>query len=101
MSAGSSAATTMPATTAPLQPSFDRLIADQQAGGRPQRQARQRTRAAALAAQRRAVMLRRPNPDAWRQAMGLLIKDATLLTVDGAGTIHRPGAIYVEGSRIV
>jgi 5-methylthioadenosine/S-adenosylhomocysteine deaminase len=33
--------------------------------------------------------------------MSLLIKDATLLTVDGASTIHDPGAIYVEGDRIV
>src|SRR5579885_3594770 len=33
--------------------------------------------------------------------MSLLIKDATILTVDAARTIHRPGAIYVEGARIV
>jgi len=33
--------------------------------------------------------------------MSLLIKDAVVLTVDGAGTIHDPGAIYVEGNRII
>ena len=33
--------------------------------------------------------------------MSLLIKEATILTVDAAGTIHRPGAIYVDGGRIV
>src|SRR5260370_41444992 len=33
--------------------------------------------------------------------MSTVIKDATVLTVDGARTIHRPGAVYVEGSRIV
>src|SRR5258707_975391 len=33
--------------------------------------------------------------------MSLLIKDATVLTVDGKATIHDPGAVYVEGKRIV
>jgi len=33
--------------------------------------------------------------------MSLLIKNATVLTVDGKGTIHEPGAVYVEGKRIV
>ena len=33
--------------------------------------------------------------------MSLLIRDATVVTVDGAGRIHAPGAVYVEGSRIV
>ncbi len=33
--------------------------------------------------------------------MSLLIKDATVLTVDGKRTIHEPGAVYVEGKRIV
>lgn len=33
--------------------------------------------------------------------MSLLIKDATILTVDAAGAIHRPGAVYVDGGRIV
>src|SRR5258708_39523999 len=33
--------------------------------------------------------------------MSTLIQDATVLTVDGARTIHRPGAVYVEGNRIV
>src|SRR5271166_3580092 len=33
--------------------------------------------------------------------MSLLIKDATVLTVNGAGSIHEPGAVYVEGGRIV
>src|SRR5262249_16531007 len=33
--------------------------------------------------------------------MSMLIKDATVLTVDGARTIHRPGAVYVEGDRII
>jgi cytosine/adenosine deaminase-related metal-dependent hydrolase len=32
--------------------------------------------------------------------MSLLIKDATVLTVDGADAIHNPGAIFVEGKRI-
>jgi 5-methylthioadenosine/S-adenosylhomocysteine deaminase len=32
--------------------------------------------------------------------MSFLIKDATVLTVDGRGTIHTPGAIFVEGKRI-
>ena len=29
--------------------------------------------------------------------MSVLIKDATVLTVDGRGTIHNPGAVFVEG----
>ena len=33
--------------------------------------------------------------------MSLLIKNATVLTVDGKGTIHDPGAVYIEGKRIV
>src|SRR5258705_314335 len=33
--------------------------------------------------------------------MSLLIKDATVLTVDPGRTIHRRGAIYIEGGRIV
>ena len=33
--------------------------------------------------------------------MSTLIQDATVLTVDGARTIHRPGAVYVEENRIV
>jgi len=33
--------------------------------------------------------------------MSLLIKDAVVLTVDSKGTIHDPGAIYVEGNRIM
>jgi 5-methylthioadenosine/S-adenosylhomocysteine deaminase len=33
--------------------------------------------------------------------MSLLIKDAVVLTVDSAGTIHDPGAVYVEGNRII
>ena len=32
--------------------------------------------------------------------MSVLIKDATVLTVDGSGTIHNPGAVFVEGKRI-
>jgi 5-methylthioadenosine/S-adenosylhomocysteine deaminase len=33
--------------------------------------------------------------------MSLLIKDAVVLTVDGARSIHDPGAVYVEGNRII
>ena len=33
--------------------------------------------------------------------MSLLIRDAIVLTVDGAKAIHDPGAVYVEGNRIV
>jgi cytosine/adenosine deaminase-related metal-dependent hydrolase len=33
--------------------------------------------------------------------MSLLIKDAIVVTVDGARTIYDPGAIYIEGKRIV
>jgi 5-methylthioadenosine/S-adenosylhomocysteine deaminase len=33
--------------------------------------------------------------------MSMLIRDATVLTVDAGGTIHRPGAVYIEGGRIV
>jgi 5-methylthioadenosine/S-adenosylhomocysteine deaminase len=33
--------------------------------------------------------------------MSTLIQDATVLTVDGARTIHRPGAVYVEENCIV
>ena len=33
--------------------------------------------------------------------MTLLIRNATLITMDGAGTIHSPGAVLVEGKRIV
>ena len=32
--------------------------------------------------------------------MSVLIQDATVLTVDGSGTIHNPGAVFVEGKRI-
>jgi cytosine/adenosine deaminase-related metal-dependent hydrolase len=32
--------------------------------------------------------------------MSLLIRDAVVLTVDGSGTIHNPGAVFVEGKRI-
>ena len=33
--------------------------------------------------------------------MTLLIRDATIVTMDGAGSIHAPGAVLVEGTRIV
>jgi 5-methylthioadenosine/S-adenosylhomocysteine deaminase len=33
--------------------------------------------------------------------MAILIKDATVLTVDEAKSIHDPGAVYIEGGRIV
>jgi cytosine/adenosine deaminase-related metal-dependent hydrolase len=33
--------------------------------------------------------------------MSLLIKNAIVLTVDRKGTIHNPGAIFIEGKRIV
>ena len=33
--------------------------------------------------------------------MSLLIKNATVLTADAAGTIHKNGAVYVEGQRIL
>lgn len=32
--------------------------------------------------------------------MRLLIKNATVITVDPNGTIHAPGAVYVDGARI-
>src|SRR5262245_37648830 len=33
--------------------------------------------------------------------MSLLIKDAIVLTVNAAGAIYNPGAVYVEGTRII
>jgi 5-methylthioadenosine/S-adenosylhomocysteine deaminase len=39
-------------------------------------------------------------PNGAGHAMSVLIKDATVVTVDGSGTIHNPGAVFVEGKRI-
>ena len=33
--------------------------------------------------------------------MSLMIKDAVVLTMDGARAIHDPGAVYVAGNRII
>ena len=33
--------------------------------------------------------------------MSILIRDATVITMDGAATIHAPGAVVVDGARIV